>query len=39
MFFSRYLDIVIEDMRDYDAALHYIRKLTPHEVIAKINWG
>ncbi|KAI7856217.1 hypothetical protein BDC45DRAFT_581080 [Circinella umbellata] len=26
-----YLDIVIEDMRDYDAALHYIRKLTPHE--------
>ncbi|KAI9272896.1 hypothetical protein BDA99DRAFT_545733 [Phascolomyces articulosus] len=26
-----YLDIVIEDMRDYDAALNYIRKLTPHE--------
>ncbi|KAI9491576.1 hypothetical protein BDB00DRAFT_766754 [Zychaea mexicana] len=26
-----YLDIVIEDIRDYDAALTYIRKLTPHE--------
>ncbi|KAI8092579.1 uncharacterized protein BX664DRAFT_364524 [Halteromyces radiatus] len=26
-----YLDIVIEDMRDYDTALHYIRHLGPHE--------
>lgn len=27
-----YLDIVIEDMREYDKALAYIRKLSPYEV-------